>query len=219
MTRILLIDDEDRSSHVRQLKEGIERDLEMPDPEVIFIRVDSLDSESLRAQVTEMAKEHWDAIMIDVNLYPENPGLPQILVPCQVIEGFRQQNKTAMAFIYSGLIEQHIDRIFSMKEGGKSNEVEQHIRSIFELGISAFSAANRVVDDVINHFHRLPQSLQIERELMKHATRKVRGDVSEFACRTFGDLAGEVRSQSKLGVRLVNEVTLHGIAAIVDLNR
>ena len=220
MIRILIIDNEDVThTHVRKLQEGVASAFEKSEPFVKFIHVTSEDSAILLAEVEELAKEHWDVIMIDVNLYPEKEGLPPLLVPCAVIDGFRRHNKTALAFVYSGLIEQHLEKVFLLREEVKSKAVEQHIRSILTLGIASFSAVNRVVDDVINSLHNLPPCLLIERELLVHKSRKVRGDVSQFADRTFAELAAEVRVQSRTGIEIVTQVTRHGVAAIVDLNR
>jgi len=219
MIRILIVDDEDvTNSHVRKLQEGIAANFDGEQPHVELIRVDSDDSAVLRSELSERAKDHWDALLIDVNLYPDNESLPRLLVPCQLVEEFRKSNQSAMVFIYSGLIEQHLEKIFSLREEEKSKLVERHIRQILALGIAAFSAVNKVVDDTLNRLHNPPPLLLIERELLAHGKRKVRGEVSPLKDKTFFELAAEVRLQSNIGREIVDCVTKHGVSALVDLN-
>src|SRR5579859_6215332 len=125
--------------------------------------------------------------------------MPPMLVPCQLVEEFRKSNQAALVFIYSGLIEQHLEQIFSLREEEKSKLVERHIRQILSLGIAAFSAVSKVVDDTINRLHNPPPLLQIERELLVHGKRRVRGDVSIFKDKSLLELAAEVRTQSVIG--------------------
>ena len=214
-----MVDDEDvTNTHVRKLEQAIAANFEDQQPDVQLIRVDCDDSAILRSELGERAKEHWDALLIDVNLYPEKEGMPPLLVPCQLVEEFRKTNQAALVFIYSGLIEQHLEQIFSLREEAKSKLVERHIRQILSLGIAAFSALNKVVDDTINRLHNPPPLLQIERELLVHGKRTVRGEVSNLKDKSAIGTAAEVRMQVQSGVRFVDCVTKNGVTALVALN-
>src|SRR5436190_20435368 len=106
MIRILVVDDEDvRNTIVRELEVQVPGNFEGVKAEVEWVPVDTDDSAVLREILATKALEHWDALLVDVNLYPDKGDMPPLLVPCQLVEEFGKYIQAAIVFIYSGLIE------------------------------------------------------------------------------------------------------------------
>lgn len=227
-----MIDDEEEylGRISRRLKIGLVNNPWEVGVEVVELHSDLYpDEDQLKAKVEELSEERWDALLVDVKLFDHNSiTLPGLLLPINLIRAFRERNHAAIALVFSGNIQDHLQSLFveqSASAGvGVRGQVERHVRSIISLGIVDFSAKNRVADDAIGHLLKPPWLLRLEREflrtpnvLMESSLLSQLGVPVGNGQVSFAELAKMLRQPGVLGEQVARIASEFGVASLADL--
>ena len=176
-------------------------------------------SSTLFAAVQNVAERGCDVFAVDIQL--KDTGVnnaSNLALALEVANVFRKYNRTAILFLYSGTLSKFIKLLLAQDTTAKQKVAEANLRTIFQNQVAEFVSRDDLEGVVILALRDLPMPLRIEKELSSHKQRRVRGEESVFKGRSFQELASEVRRQSNLGRQIIEIVTKHGVAALVDLN-
>lgn len=229
--RILVIDDEDEylTRISRRLKGGLADNPWGAGVEVVELHSDLFpDAVKLREKVGELSHDRWDAILVDVKLFTSAVvELPGLLLPIDLIRAFRENNHSAIALVFSGNIQDHLQSLFEQSRSGGTGvrgQVERHIRSIISLGIVDFSAKHKVADDAIGHLLNPPWMLRLEREFLRNPKAVMLSSMfgligmpEDSDAVTFEDLARMLRRPGQSGELVAKMASEFGVASLVDL--
>lgn len=220
MRRFLIVDDEvlafDDDLRSENKVDGIPADVVHINPTDYFNSGNSKGDvvvNMLLEEVRERSAEFWDVVAIDLNLgdpYHEEFRNKEICL--RVAEKVREQNRSAIVFLYSGTLAKFINDILA------SGASDTQLRRIFQANVENFVPRNRIASQVTAAVDDPSWILRVDRMLMQLAHLNVTPEEAEFSGRSFGDLAVAVRRQDKDGQRVIELVSEYGISAFTDLN-
>jgi hypothetical protein len=221
MIKIVAVDDDsDFKNVLSQLGETVENSIKEK-VEVQHINPNDFENTTTTVfvEVSSIAKQGCDLFAIDMNL-KDTGTMPasNLAFALSIADAFRKENRTAIMFLYSGTLSKFIKELLAQDTTPKQKAAESNLKSIFKNQVVDFVSRDDLERDIIMALNDLPFLLRIERELVKHSQRVVRGQESFLKGKSFSELASEVRKQTELGRQIGDMVSKHGIAAIVDLN-
>jgi hypothetical protein len=169
---------------------------------------------NLLDEVRRRSVEFWDVVAIDLNL--GNFGFQQDRqnkeVCLRIAEAFREQNKSATVFLYSGTLTDYLNELL------KVDSTDTALRKIFKAHVENFVKRARIAPEVTAAVDNPSWTLRVDRMLMQSKHLKVSPKEADFSGRSFEDLAVAVRRQDSAGLRVIQLVSEYGISAFVDLN-
>ena len=168
----------------------------------------------LLSEVRKRSTEFWDVVAIDLNLgeFGFQNRLQDKEVCLRIAEAFREENKSATVFLYSGTLMDYISELV------KIDANDTPLRRIFKAHVENFVQRNRIAPEITAAVDDPSWTLRVDRMLMQSKHLKVTPKEADYSGRSFEDLAASVRRQDADGRRVIQLVSEYGISAFVDLN-
>jgi len=221
MRRFLIVDDEYELAFDDELRndnvvDGIQAEVIHINP-TPFIKAD-LEAEKIVTNLLEEVRlrsvEFWDVVAIDLNLgnfhFEQDRQNKEVCL--RIAEVFREQNKSATVFLYSGTLKDYIKKLESVDAN------DTPLRRIFNARVENFVKRSRIASEVTAAVDEPSWILRVDRMLMQSKHLTVTPKEATYSGRSFEDLAAAVRQQDTVGRRVIELVSEYGISAFVDLN-
>ncbi|RRJ95874.1 hypothetical protein Ga0100231_017975 [Opitutaceae bacterium TAV4] len=222
MIRILIVDDEDPPGFISSLKREIEGSTKNkvdlihinPTP-FLHIEPPKEGLRKLEEKVQSTAVQCCDIAAFDINL--GDVGRPEensLRITLQLVEAFREKNKAATVFLYSGTLA----RILEYDLTKNKTATEGTLKRIFRAQISAFLSRSEISTEIQVSASNPTWLLRVDKLLEQHSREKCSVSGSAFNGKTFAELIQSFRSQDNMGEQITNHIIELGIAGIVDLH-
>lgn len=227
MIRILVIDDVETPDSLAQLERVIQggyntaAEIKHLNP-VDFIsgKDEVTERAKFLQQVSARASEFWDVALVDLNLGDvELEDADRLELPLSIVEAFRESNRAAMVFFYSGTLAKHIPKLITEDSKSAKQDSERVLRRIFLSGVLGFVPRDEISNYVYASLGEPPWLLRLDRLLTVNGKLTTTVEESEFKGKSFADLAASVRRQDAVGRRVSGLVAEFGVASLVDLNK
>jgi CheY-like chemotaxis protein len=230
-TRVLVIDDSPKAKHdtCDKLEEELRKN-DFSNPEAVWLNTHEFpQNDQLLAEVERLASSNrWDALLVDINLGRTEVDMVALLLPFQIVEAFRQINRVAIVFIFSGTMEDHLRKIFTLLAPAaakkEKNEVERHFRNLWHVQIKGFFRRDNIVENVVGELRHPPWMLQLEREALKIGevpidwiTLSQGLENSSAQLVNFKELSDGLRRGDAVSKSIANHVMSYGIAAVAEI--
>ena len=229
-TKIIMVEDDPgwAASHCKKIEDELQKN-DFPEPKTYWVNPhDYPEDDQLAAHIEAKAgKENWDAIIVDINLGRSGvnkaaEGIPALLLPFKIITAFRKYNRSGLALIYSGSIEEHLRDLFQAMGGDPKKPeirvIEGHIRQVLLKEVSGFFSRDNVISDLVGDLRNAPWDLKIERKLRETPNLTVEANyLSDAVPMSFENVADSIRAGNALGNKALSVIAKHGISAIADI--
>jgi hypothetical protein len=221
MRRFLIVDDEEELAFDDELRDdnvvdGIQAEVIHINP-TPFIKAD-LEAEKIVTNLLEKVRLHsvefWDVVAIDLNLgnfhFEQERQNKEVCL--RIAEAFREQNKSATVFLYSGTLMNYIRDLMNFDAN------DTPLRKIFKANEENFVQRNRIASEITAAVDEPSWVLRVDRMLMQSKHLKVTPKEAAYSGLSFEELAAAVRQQDSVGRKIIELISEYGISAFVDLN-